>query len=243
MGDTVRFERRFQGFADGALGGYAAGVAARGIDGPAEANLRSLPPMDRDLELASGEDGGLEVRDGETLVLEVHPGDFELEIPETPGLDEAEAANRDPVHDHGPHLYPACFTCGPDREAGDGLRLFMGQAPDRDGMLVALWTPHERLAQGPELPAEFVWAALDCPTIWAAWLDDGKVTWPAAGRFTVLARQRVEHIARVPTGEPTIVTAWPITQDGRKHTTGAAIHAPGGELLARAESLLVDVER
>ena len=243
MGETIRFERRFQGFADGALGGYAAGVAARGIGGPAEANLRSLPPMERDLELTSTDDGSRELHDGETLIVQVHPTDFELDIPDTPGLDEAEAASRDPVHDHGPHLYPACFTCGPDREAGDGLRLFMGQAPDRDGILVAAWTPDEGLTEGPDLPSEFIWAALDCPTIWAAWLEDGKVTWPAGGRFTVLARQRVEQRAPVPTGAPAIVTAWPISRDGRKHTTGAAIHAPGGELLARAESLLIDVQQ
>jgi hypothetical protein len=176
MSKRVRFERRFQGFPDGALGGYAAGVAARGIDGPAEANLRSLPPMERDLELTSGDDGSVELHDGETLVLEVHPGDFELEIPETPGLNEAEAANCDPLHARGMQLYPSCFTCGPDREAGDGLRLFMGQAPGRAGMLVASWTPDERLAGGSELPSELIWAALDCPTVWAAWLgDDGKV--------------------------------------------------------------------
>ena len=64
---------RFQGFTDGALGGYAAGVAARGIDGPAEANLRALPPLDRELTLAGGDDGARELHDGEALVLEVRP--------------------------------------------------------------------------------------------------------------------------------------------------------------------------
>jgi hypothetical protein len=243
VGDTVRLERRFQGFADGALGGYAAGVAAREIEGPAEANLRSLPPMDRDLELTRGGNDSLELHDGETLVLEVHPGEFDLEIPEIPAPAEAEEANDHPVHDHGTHLYPACFTCGPDRDPGDGLRLFMGQIPGRQEILAASWTPDDGLAEGPDLPSEFIWAALDCPTIWAAWLSEGKVTWPAEGRFTVLARQRVEHVAPVSTGEPAIVTAWPIAREGRKHTTGAAIHAPDGQLLARAESLLIDVQR
>ena len=243
MSETITLERRFQGFADGALGGYAAGVAARGIDGPAEANLRSLPPMERDLELAGSDGASIELRDGDTLVVEAHPTEFELEIPDTPALDEAEAANRDPVHDHGTHLYPDCFTCGPDREAGDGLRLFMGQAPGRDEILTSAWTPHARLSEAPELPSEFVWAALDCPTIWAAWLNDGRVAWPTQGTFTVLARQRLELVAPVPTGEPAIVTSWPISHDGRKRTTGGAIHSPGGALLARAESLLIDVAR
>jgi hypothetical protein len=244
VGETVTLERRFQGFADGALGGYAAGVVASRIDGPAEANLRSLPLMERELELKESDDGSLGLWDGDTLVLEAHAGELDLDVPDSPRLEEAEAASRSPVHDHGPHLYPECFTCGPDRAAGDGLRLFMGQAPERPGILAAAWTPDPGLTPARALPEEFIWAALDCPTIWAAWLtEDGDVRWPESGRFTVLARQRVEQHAPVPTGEPAIVTAWPISRDGRKHVTGAAIQTPDGMLLARGESLLIDVQR
>jgi hypothetical protein len=244
VGEPVTLDRRFQGFADGALGGYAAGLVGKRIDGPAEVNLRSLPPMERELTVAAGDDGSLELRDGDTLVLEARSSEFDLDPPNTPALEVAEEASRQPVHDHGPHLYPACFTCGPDRDAGDGLRLFMGQAPTLDGILAAAWTPDPGLVDGDELPSEFVWAALDCPTIWAAWLaDDGSVAWPADGRFTVLARYRVEHVGPVPTGEQAIVTSWPISRDGRKHVTGAAIHSSAGDLLARAESLLIDVQR
>jgi hypothetical protein len=242
VGETVRFERRFQGFADGALGGYAAGVVASRLDGPAEANLRSLPPLERDLDLRRG-DGALQLWEGETLVLEAHGGEFELAVPDPPGLEEAEAASRDLVHDHGPHPYPGCFTCGPERAPGDGLRLFMGRAPDGKGALAAAWAPDPGLTSGPELPLEFIWGALDCPTIWASWMtDDGSVA-QREGTFPVLARQRVEQLAPVPTGEPAIVTAWRISRDGRKHVTAAAIHSPDGALLARAESLLIDVAR
>ena len=77
MSETVRFERRYQGFADGALGGYAAGVAARGMKGPAEANLRALPPLDR--ELGVHRDGErVELRDGDAVVVEAAPARFEL---------------------------------------------------------------------------------------------------------------------------------------------------------------------
>jgi hypothetical protein len=208
-----------------------------------EANLRSLPPLERELELKGSDDGALELWDGETIVLEARASEFELEVPAPPALEEAEAASRDLVHDHGRHLYPDCFTCGPNRVAGDGLRLFMGFPPGGDETLAAAWAPDPRLSEGAALPEELVWAALDCPTIWAAWLNgDGTVSWPQ-GSFTVLARQRVEPLAPVRTGEPVIVTAWPITHDGRKHVTGAAIQASDGELLARAESLLIDVQR
>jgi hypothetical protein len=242
MTETVRFERRFQGFTDGALGGYVAGMAARGIEGPAEANLRALPPMERELQVERDSDRAA-LHDGDTLVLEVARSEFDLELPATPTLDEAVEANRHLIHEEYHHLYPGCFTCGPDRDDGDGLRLFMGHAPVRDDLLIAAWTPSPQLVDGDELPSEFVWAALDCPTIWAAWLEeDGAVTVPQ-GTFSVLARQRVEHHAAVPLGEPAIVTSWAISHDGRKHVTAAAIHSPDGALLARGESLLIDVVR
>jgi hypothetical protein len=70
MSDRVVLER-FQEFTDGALDGYAAGLAARRIGGPAEANLRALPPLDRELSIeVDGERAVL--RDGETGV-SLHP--------------------------------------------------------------------------------------------------------------------------------------------------------------------------
>jgi hypothetical protein len=242
MGETVRFSQRFQGFTDGALGGYVAGVAARGIDGPAEANLRTLPLLDREMTLGPGPGGSTQMHADGTVVLEVHPEEFDLEIPAPPSPEGAEAANGNLVHKNG-HLYPECFTCGPAREEGDGLRLFMGRLPGRDDLLAAKWTPDPRLVSDPTLPAEFVWAALDCPTIWAAWIDEsGELSFPK-DYFSVLARQRVEILGDVPTAQPVVVTAWPIQHDGRKHTTGAAIHSADGALLARGESLLIDVAR
>jgi hypothetical protein len=236
---SLSFERRFRGFESGALGGYAAGAVVAGrIDGPAEVNLRSLPPMGRDLKLSErGDDGGLALHDGETLVLEAKPTPFELEIQLPPEMSEAEEARNRLIHDELGHLYPSCFTCGPDREAGDGLRLFMGRSRADADVLVAAWTPDPALAEsGDAIPTEMVWAALDCPSIWAI----GE--FPEGG-FNVLARQRVESLEPVPVGEPSVVTAWPIERDGRKHLTGVAIHDADGRLLARGESLLVEVPR
>jgi hypothetical protein len=240
--ERVRLGRRFQGFTDGALGGYAAGLVGRRIDGPAEVNLRGLPPIERELEL-SEDHGSLELRDGETLVLEAHRARFDLEIPPPPDLRQAEAAAGHLIHDEGTHLYPSCFTCGPDRAEGDGLRLFMGRVPGRDRILASAWNPHRGLAgEGEALPEELLWAALDCPTIWAAWSTERPALFPADS-FTVLARQRLEPLAPVPVGETAIVFAWPIERDRRKHRCGAAIQDVRGNLLGRCESLLVEVPR
>jgi hypothetical protein len=242
VSETVRLAERYQGFTDGALGGYAAGVVAKRIAGAVEVNLRSLPPMERDLQLSEA-NGGFELRDGETLVLDARAAEFDLDLPEAPGVEEAEAAGEHLIHDEGTHLYPGCFTCGPDRSEGEGLRLFMGRLPERDGLLAAAWTPH-RDHGGPDdaLQEELVWAGLDCPTIWAAWSTERPAAIPT-GSFTVLARQRLKVLAPVPVEQPAVVTAWPIEHRGRKHVAGAAIHGSGGELLARAESLLVEVPR
>ena len=236
---SLSFGRRFRGFDSGALGGYAAGAVVAGrISGPTEVNLRSLPPLGRELKLSEqGDDRALALFDGETLVLEAKPAPFELEIPPPTGLTEAEEAGDRLIHDEIGHLYPGCFTCGPDREPGDGLRLFMGRSATDSDLLVSAWTPDPSLAEGTDaIPTEMVWAALDCPSIWAV----GE--FPEGG-FNVLARQRVESLAPVPVGEPSIVSAWPIERGGRKHRTGVAIHARDGRLLARGESLLVEVPR
>jgi hypothetical protein len=242
LAETLNFDRRYQGFGHGALGGYAAGVVAGRIDGPAEANLRSLPPMERDLELREGEDGKLELWDGETLVLDARPAEFELGVAEPPTPEEARQAGERPVHEElSEHPYPGCFTCGPAREEGDALRLFVGRHPAGAPFLASGWTPHAALASDRgDLPSELVWAALDCPTIWAAW-SESRPAAPPAGTFTVLARQRLEHLRPVPVGEALTVTAWPIEHEGRKRLSGAAIHDADGALLARCESLLVEV--
>jgi hypothetical protein len=228
--ETLSFARRFRGFDHGALGGYAAGSVAKRIGGCVEVNVRSLPPMER--ELALRQDGaGLDLYDGDTLVLEAHPVAFELALPPF-DLDAAEQAGQQLIHDQVEHAYPECFACGPGRNAGDGLRVFLGSTGRADGVIGNTWTPDPRLADTEDLPVEMVWSALDCPTIWAAGA-------PEPGTFPVLARQRVEIRAPVRLGQVAVVAAWPIDRDGRKRLGGAAIYDATGELLARCEALLV----
>src|SRR5262249_60356064 len=42
------------------------------------------------------------------------------------------------------HPFPECFTCGPERAEGDGLRIFPG--PDGPGRTACTWTPHPSMA-------------------------------------------------------------------------------------------------
>ena len=47
------------------------------------------------------------------------------------------------------HPFTTCFTCGPDRAEGDGLRIFPGPVDDLDGevRVAAAWTPHPSTAE------------------------------------------------------------------------------------------------
>ena len=97
MAEPIVIPRRFRGPPQSANGGYACGIVATAVEGPAaEVTLRVPPPLQRDLELTATAGGGAQLRDGETLVAEGRPlVALDLEIPEPVTLDDAEAARRD----------------------------------------------------------------------------------------------------------------------------------------------------
>jgi hypothetical protein len=189
-----------------------------------EANVRALPPLDRALSIEI--DGNRAVlRDGDTVVIEVAGREFELQIPARPTLATAEATSRDPItHEHP---YPTASPAVPSGPRATACACSWEEHPDPSRSLAAAWTPDPRLAPRSDLPTEFVWAALDCPTISASWLEAGGRVATAPGTFSVLARQRVEQLAPTPLGQPAIVSAWAIAHDGRKHLAGAATGVAG----------------
>src|SRR5690606_12329497 len=82
--------------------------------------------------------------------------------------------------------FPQCFTCGLEREPGDGLRLFTGPvaAGTDDHRVACDWTPDPSLADATDpgtVALPVVWAALDCPGAWAIDLSDRAVV---LGRIT-----------------------------------------------------------
>lgn len=198
-------------------GGYTCGLVAGFLDGPAEVTLRLPPPLARPLRVEC-RDGRVEVFAGDALVAEAAPAEVELDVPGPISLAEAEeAARRYPGFET--HAFPDCFVCGPRRAEGEGLRIFAGRA--RDGVFAAPWTPDESRA-------ELVWAALDCPGAIA-------VGFPERGE-TLLGRLAA-RIDRLPAaGEPHVVAAWPLGEDGRKLYAGTALLTASGEPLARARA-------
>lgn len=209
-------ERRFRGPQSSANGGYAAGLLASFLDGPAEVTLRLPPPLERELAVRR-RDGVTLLLDGEDVVAEAVPAEVELDAPAAPSLEEAAVASARyaPI---GPETFRGCFSCGAIREEGDGLRILPGRVAGRE-LVAAPWVAHE-----PSEPV--VWAAIDCSGAYAVSTE---------GRGDAVLGRMAARVARLPReGERCVVVGWPRGEDGRKLHAGTALFGEAGELLAVA---------
>lgn len=227
---TVVLAGRFNGPPGSANGGYACGMAAGALtDGPAEVVLRRPPPLDVPLDVVETDDG-IELHDAGQVVAFAKHWDGAVEVPPRPSqaaIDRA-VSSLDVAEYASTHPFDHCFTCGPARDEGDGLRLFPGPI-EAASMVAWPWTPAASVADDEGfVPAAVMWAALDCPT-GLAWIQapDGSTTGPA-----VLGRLAA-HIDRRPVvGDELVVAGWQIAADGRKVSSGGAVWAADGEVLA-----------
>lgn len=229
MIDEVVIPARFNGPPGTANGGYACGLVAAAIGGSASVRLWQPPPLDVPLTRRRDQDGTVRLLDGESVVAGGRPARPSVDVPASPTPAVAtRAAERFPGRRPEHHAFPTCFVCGPLREA-DGLRIFPGPAGD-DGLLACPWIPSADLATDEVVDPLFVWAALDCPS--------GFACMPPGSR-TVLASMTATLDAPVRPDRPYVVTAWPISSEGRKHRAGSALHAADGARVAVAEALWI----
>ena len=232
MSESVVIDERFHGPAASANGGYACALVARPIGGPAEVTLRVPPPLSRALRIEHEDDRVL-MLDGEVLVAEARPVSLDLEVPAPVSMAQAErAAAAYPWRTT--HPYPTCFVCGPQREAGDGLCIFPGPVEDRP-LFAAPWIPDAGLSEADgSVAAEFVWAALDCPSgiVTDLFGDVGVI---------LLGRLAVDIRGSVTAGEPHVVQAWTLARDGRKLGTASALFTAAGDLLAVARAVWIEL--
>ena len=201
-------------------------MVSRFIDGPAAVRLSIPPPLDVPLEVHE-KNGLVELFYMQKLVASARPTKLELKIPDQPGFAEAIAASsryRGLVS----HFYPGCFTCGPEREHGDGLRIFAGPVEEGacpEGMVAAAWIPDATLADSSGFVApEFIWAALDCPGAYA-------FPEPSDGAL-LLGELAVSIKGSISAGEKCVLTGWEVSRQGRKHYTGTALFGETGSCRA-----------
>lgn len=227
-------DQRFCGPSRSGNGGYVCGRIAALLGIPARVRLCAPPPLDQELSLNIDEHRHAELLAGDTLIATAQPArPLTLDILQPCTQTDAEAAARRFIgHEH--HSFPRCFVCGPQRKAGDGLRIFAGAVDGRD-IVASPWTPDVMLATADgRIDPVFVWAALDCPSAFAIWPEDRSKT-VVLGEFSV-------HIEQVPqAGEPHRIIAWPIAIAGRKRLAGSALFDAQDRLLAWAEATWIEV--
>ena len=242
---SITIDKRFCGPPNSGNGGYVCGLLANHIGASAEITLRAPPPLEQRLDIVERDGGALDLRQGETILATGRPARIDVsEIP-IASFPEAEDAVRRTPFDANSHTFPTCFVCGPARAPGDGLRIFAGplsaRTDQKTGAFAASWVPDANLAgDDGRVAAEFIWAALDCPTGYAGLgaLSLG----PNRDQAILLGRMAARVDARPKPGDPCIVVAWPTGREGRKLFASSALLRTDGEVLAVANAtwLLVD---
>lgn len=219
---TITLPRRFCGPPESGNGGYTAGTLAQYLDATVEVTLRRPPPLERPLEVER-EPERVVLRDGADVVAEAVPTTLDVEVRPPVAFNTAtEVSLASPFRDATRHPFPTCFTCGPERDPGDGLRLFAGRVPGTD-VFAAPWTP-EKIAD------PIVWAALDCPSSAVIYLDDPHPPPHVLGRIAARVDRRPEP------GVPHVVMSWLLERAGRKVFSASAVFATDGTVCAVARA-------
>ena len=226
---------RFNGPPSSGNGGYTAGALAEasGLAGTVSVQLRRPPPLEVPLGLVATAGEEVELRDGDELVA---VGSVRAPAPwtGTEPVDLETARSREASYAGlVAHPFPTCFSCGPDRDPGDGLRIFPGRIDD--ARVAASWTPDPGLpGRDGRVGAPVAWSAMDCVSAWSTDLLE---------RPMVLAQiaARVEHLPEV--GTPYVVVGTHLRTEGRKSWTASAMFDADGQLVGQAEQLWITVDR
>ena len=227
-----------------ANGGYACGVTASAFGGiGVEVTLLAPPPLDRPLTLRC--DGSEATLLDSDIVIAVaraadEPRGIVSDVPDALRYDDvvAAAAEFDVDAYRDSHEFPICYTCGPSREPGEGLRIFPAPT-DRPDLCVWPWTPDVSLfGSVGELDEPVIWAALDCPS---------GLAWVAQQTGAIVLGRMAAVILRSPTpGERLIVAGWSGQAEGRRRPAGSAVYSEFGEVLAAGREtwiVLTDEQR
>jgi hypothetical protein len=226
--DPLVVPARFNGPAGSGNGGWSAGALAAYVDadgGAVEVTLRQPPPLDTPMEVVEDDGVMTAMHEGAPALVARRAALAPEGVPAVSMALAREAATRYPGLEQ--HPFPTCFTCGTEREPGDGLRIFPGRVDDLDGRprVAAPWVTGEA-------DLRVVWAALDCAGAWAADMED---------RMMVLGRMTAEVLGTPVAGEEHVVVGLARGSEGRKHRTATTVVDPRGAVLGRAEQVWIEV--
>jgi hypothetical protein len=246
--NTLVIPQRFCGPPNSGNGGWSSGALAELVDAcprdhtdplpTVEVTLLKPPPLDTALRVTAADGVTVLAANNTTRVAEARVITRTLK-PVAP-VDAATAAAAEASYPGlQKHPFPTCFTCGPAREPGDGLRIFPG--PVGEHRAAATWTPGSTVAEDfhayhddhPRASLPVTWAALDCIGAWAADMAD---------RAMVLGRMTTAVTTLPLVGEPHVVVGERRDEQGRKSFTAASLYDSSGNLVAWAEHIWIAVD-
>lgn len=233
METSVRIDARYCGPPQSGNGGYSCGILAEHISTEiVEVTLRLPPPLDTDLLIKQVNEQESSLWDGENLIGEAKAGSLSIEVPDPPSWTDTEAAvTRYAGFKH--HVFPTCFVCGPERDTGDGLRIFAGQVSGKK-MVAAPWIPDASLAdETGNVRKPYIWAALDCPGAYAIGIPQNPI---------VLGRMTARIDRQIKAGDAYRVIGWTIDIQGRKSWAGTAIFDSEDRLCAVALAIWIELQ-
>jgi hypothetical protein len=241
LSDALVIDRRFCGPPESANGGYTCGLLATYVGNPAEVTLRQPPPLDRPLAVEQTADGA-RLLDEDTLIAEARAVDaVAIDVPEPVSFASARAAAASSwiIATPEDHPFPTCFVCGPQRNANDGLRVFVGPVDGAQGLYAAPWVPDASLPTGESgaVAPEFVWAMLDCAGGIGGLYDVD----PSKGPY-VLGRLTAEVREPVAVGDRCVALGWQLGASGRKLETGSAVFGGNDRLAGRARATWISLQ-
>jgi len=244
--ETITIAERFRGPPRSGNGGYVCGAfselltpndAALPERHAAEVTLRSPVPLDTPLKVMR-EHEALTVHHGDVLIAEARLAPLELAVPPMPSYEAAEqvrslspsfARNASRWFHDKIGFHPVCFCCGVEHE--DGLHVYAAPLPHTE-IVAAAWPTENRWADSSgNVPARFVWTALDCPGQYAFYA--GGIRTGMLGRLAA----RIEHPIKA--GGRCVVTGWRLHVEGRRHFAGTAVFDQSGRLCAYAKAIWV----
>jgi hypothetical protein len=229
--ESLTISRRYCGPVNSGNGGYVCGRLARHIEGAATVRLFLPPPLETELRLENAA-GAVQLLHEGKLIAEGRSEEFDLTTPAPLSFADAQEGSRS-YSGFSSHRFPSCFVCGPRRKESDGMRIFPGPVKGRQ-LVAAPWIADASLAIDASIPAEYLWAALDCPGAFA-------VLPVPPGMTVVLGELSARIVGVVRPGEQYVVTAWPINHAGRKRIAGSAVYTQTGDIIATGRATWIEV--
>jgi hypothetical protein len=232
---------RFNGPVRSGNGGFVSGSLAERVHDAdhhaVEVTLRRPPPLDTVMSVSAVDEVWTLADEQGTVATARIVEDGLDAVAEVPADLAAQAMLRYPGL--GSHPFPTCFACGPDREEGDGLRIFPGPVADDRGYVASLWVPHASHAESsdildgvPRCGTATTWAALDCIGGWSEDLE---------GRPCVLGRMTARVDALPVVGEPHVVVGRHLATDGRKSFTASTLYDADSRVVGTARHTWIQV--